>query len=298
MTSQSEIVPAAFALADLFAPGPARIEADAGVAAPVYATLLGPFALQRDGAPLRLGRTGSVLELCRYLIAHAGRPVPRDELLELLWPAVDPGQSGHRLHVTVSELRRLVDRPGTRASLVALVDDCYLLDGRAVLSDCDLFERRYHRGRAFVAAGDREGAAAAFGEALALYRGDYMADHPYAEWTQLRRAHFVERRLDALTYLCEHAAARGDLASVEEHARSILAVDRLRERAHRQLMRRHYRLGQRGCAVRQYRDLVVLLGRELGVRPSPLTERLHTAIVADSELPDEPALFVGPRGGG
>jgi len=58
---------------------------------------------------LSLGHNKHVLELCRYLIAHAGRATPRDELRDLLWPEVEPEQALHRLHVTISRLRHLVD---------------------------------------------------------------------------------------------------------------------------------------------------------------------------------------------
>ena len=108
-----------------------------------------------------------------------------------------------------------------------------------------------------------------------------------AEWTHQARAHFVERRLSALDLLAEHAADRGDLASVLEYGTEILEIDGLRERAHRQLMRAHLALGQRACALRQYQLCVELLERELGVEPSHLTRQLHDSIRADAELPPE-----------
>jgi DNA-binding SARP family transcriptional activator len=93
--------------------------------------------------------------------------------------------------------------------------------------------------------------------------------------------------LSALTALCDYAAQRRDYGTVEEHARAILAVDNLREQAHRHLMRAHYFLGQRAAAIRQYRACQADLQRELGVAPSLLTQQLHEAICHDRELPAE-----------
>ena len=67
-------------------------------------------------------------------------------------------------------------------------------------------------------------------------------------------------------------------------------IDNLRERSHRHLMRSHYRLGQRACAVRQYRTCARLLADELGLRPSHETQQLFAAIRDDAELPDEAPL--------
>src|SRR5262245_38069312 len=56
---------------------------------PLYATFFGSFALYRAGERLPVDQTRACLELCRYLIGQGGRLVPREELLEVLWPKVD-----------------------------------------------------------------------------------------------------------------------------------------------------------------------------------------------------------------
>ena len=254
---------------------------------PLYATFFGSFAIFRSGTRLPLGQSRSVGELCRYLIARNGEPVQRDEIVELLWPDAEPDRALHRLHVAVSGLRRVLDEPGAARSLVQLEDERYMIDGDAVTTDCALFEARYREGRALFSRSEPDRGAVALRAALRLYRGDYLSDQCYAEWTHQARAHFVERRLSALDLLAEHAGDRGDLASVLEYGTEILEIDGLRERAHRQLMRAHLALGQRACALRQYQLCVELLERELGVEPSHLTRQLHDAIRADAELPPE-----------
>jgi two-component SAPR family response regulator len=98
--------------------------------------------------------------------------------------------------------------------------------------------------------GCRSEAATAFRVALATYQGDYVADDPYAEWAREQRMHFSERLLNALTFLADDAWQERNLTGLVEYARQVLEVDELRERAHRHLMRAHYMLGQRACAVR------------------------------------------------
>ena len=97
-----------------------------------------------------------------------------------------------------------------------------------------------------------------------------------------------KHRLGVVSVLADLSLHQRDLSTAMDYAQVQLAADSLRERAHRQLMRAHYLLGQRACAVRQYDCCVELLKREMGVRPSLLTRELRDAIVSDSPLPDGP----------
>jgi DNA-binding SARP family transcriptional activator len=258
---------------------------------PLYATFFGRFAIFRAGERLHLGQSRAVVELCRYLIARSGEPVQREEIIELLWPDAEPERALHRLHVAVSGLRRILDAPGAVKSVIQLEDERYTIADEAITTDCALFEARYREGRTLLSRPDGATGAASLRAALSLYRGDYLSDQCYAEWTHQARAHFMERRLSALTLLTEYAANSGDLAGVLEHATEILEIDGLRERAHRHLMRAHLALGQRACAIRQYQTCTELLEQELGVEPSRLTRQLYEAIRVDSELPPEVRLL-------
>jgi LuxR family transcriptional regulator, maltose regulon positive regulatory protein len=256
----------------------------------LYATFFGKFALYRGSSPVALGHNRAVLELCRYLVACAGQRVPRDVLLDLLWPDVPVDLALHRLHVAVSALRGLLGET-RKDPLIQLDDQCYSVPALSVTTDCELFEQAYHRGKICLSHGDAPGAAAAFRGALELYQGDYLADNLYAEWTFVRRAHFVERRLSALTFLCEHAASQHDLSAVIDYATQILDIDNLRERSHRYLMRAYYAMGQRACALRQYKSCAEILQKELGAPPSRQTQELFEAISQDLPLPDETPMF-------
>ena len=249
----------------------------------LFASYFGRFSLRRDGVAYSFGQGRSVLELGRYLIARAGGLVARDELAELLWPEADPSQSAHRLHVAISKLRLLL-----RAYLPVHFDgQNYSVPAGAVTTDCAQFDERYAHGMAELAGGSRAQGAAALQSALALYTGDYLEDARYADWTISPRSHYAERRIMALTYLCEYASAERDLAAVLEVGGRIVELDALRERAHRQLMAAHYRLGQRAISILQYRRCEEALARELNTRPSRETQRLYEAICTDTPLPVE-----------
>jgi DNA-binding SARP family transcriptional activator len=257
--------------------------------ATIYARCLGGFAIYRGDLELNIGKSRAAQEICRYLIAHAGRRVSSEDLIELVWPNADAELAAHRLHVAVSTLRHALESAGARPSLIHFDEGAYFISSNDVVTDCDLFNRWYDAAKAHIHRGDMTSATSAFKKALALYQGDYFSDIPYAEWTHDARAHYIERRLSALTFLCEHAERAGDFLEVAECARAILSIDDLREIAHRHLMRAHYHLGQRGVAIRQFRICCELLEKELGVTPSRLTRALYEAIRDDNQLPADSA---------
>jgi DNA-binding SARP family transcriptional activator len=87
--------------------------------------------------------------------------------------------------------------------------------------------------------------------------------------------------------MSEHALAAGAFDMAIEYSRQILQTDNLRERAHRDLMRAHYHIGERARAIQQYHRCAEALRTELGTTPSLPTRRLHQAICNDSQLPPE-----------
>ena len=56
------------------------------------------------------------------------------------------------------------------------------------------------------------------------------------------------------------------------------------EEAHRELMRCHAALGERGRALRHYEELVELLDEQLGTPPAPETSALHERLRAGKEV--------------
>lgn len=260
---------------------------------PLYAQFLGSFALMRDGASWPLGRSRAVVELCCYLLGHVGQYVARDELLELLWPDADPRSAVHRLHVAVSGVRTLLGSASSAGGgIVRLDNDRYMVPKHAVRTDFAEFDRLYEHAASAITRCEAVQAADALKAALVLYRGDYLADYPYADWASPPRAHFAERRLNALAFLCEHALSQGNWSRALDLAQRQLDFDGLRERALRDLMRAHYALGQRGLAIRAYLKSTKQLEQEFGVRPSRQTQRLYDAVCGDLPMTPEPAFHL------
>ncbi|HEV2093306.1 MAG TPA: AAA family ATPase, partial [Rubrobacter sp.] len=259
-------------------------------------TLLGAPRVEHGGVPVEVD-TRKAIALVAYL-AVTGRRHTRDALAGLLWPEYNQARSRAALRRTLSSLKEArsegwlrVDRDG-----VDLARDGVSVDVdrfRGLLAEC----RAHGHPEAEVCAECLPPLA----EAAALHRDDFMAGFglrdsvAFDDW-QFFQAEGLRRELaGALERLARGLAARGEWEAAIAHARRWLALDPLHEPAHRLLLALYAWSGQRAAALRQYRECVRILGKELGVAPLEETTGLYRA-VQENAPPPPPALSEpGPR---
>ena len=73
--------------------------------------------------------------------------------------------------------------------------------------------------------------------------------------------------------------SRGSLQAAVEAYQQLVTLDPYREPAHRELMRCHFRLGDRVAAIKQYQTCVQILRDDLGLSPTSETEELYLQII-------------------
>ncbi len=174
-------------------------------------------------------------DLVKLLALAPGHRLPRDEVLEALWPKLGTDAAAANLHKAASHARRAL---GDRRAIVLSGGVVELAPAAEVTTDVDRFE-----------SGDE-----------AAYRGDLLPDEPYADWTLGPRAGLRERRLALL-----RSQGRWE---------DVLREDPADEEAHRALMRRRAASGDRPGAARQFRLLREELSR-LGLEPGAETLALQ-----------------------
>jgi predicted ATPase/Tfp pilus assembly protein PilF len=121
------------------------------------------------------------------------------------------------------------------------------------------------------------GDAASLEQAVSLYRGPLL-ESCAEPWAFEERQSREQAYLGAVETLAAHARAAGDRAAAERHLRRAVTVDPLRETAHRALMETLAAGGNYGAALLTYRELRLLLHREIHVEPDPATTALFHAL--------------------
>ena len=181
----------------------------------------------------------------------------RSTLAGRLRPDVGEESARKTLRDAVYELRRVLG-PDGRDAIVATRDQVGLEPAQV---RADLWEFRRH-----VAAGELEAAVEGrMGELLAGMDADWVL--------RAREEHAAELG-GVLGSLAEQAEDDGDVDAAVRWTRRRLEIEPLAEEAHRDLIRRLARGGDRPAALTAATALAERLRRELGVPPAPETRAL------------------------
>jgi pimeloyl-ACP methyl ester carboxylesterase/DNA-binding SARP family transcriptional activator len=225
---------------------PARRHRDVRIAT------MGGFRVSIDGEPVPASAWGSrqARLVCKRLAVAVDRPVPREELADLLWPdELDPAKRSARLSVVLSNVRRVLG-----GGLVA-DRDAVRLDLGAVTVDLAAVHEA-------MAAGDDLALTAA-------HSGPILPEDAYEDWAIAARERVASAVVSARRRLATEAEAGERWDDVVEHARAVLELDGFDERAHELLVLSLVAAGRRGeaqVAAERYRERMA----ELGVPPRDL----------------------------
>jgi DNA-binding SARP family transcriptional activator len=211
-------------------------------------------------------RTGQLL---KYLVAERHRVVQVDEIGESIWPRADFAVGGSVRYYVHALRRRIEPQRGRRERSAFVVSHAggYRLNLDRVEVDADELEAHTTAGLA-LAKVDPERATAEIEQGLALYRGDFLAELPYAEWamTERHRLHdLVCMGLRSLANLRLEEGLVDDAARWLERLGTLQPYD---EEVHRRLIELDIARGRRSDAVRRYDVLRSRMRRTFGQNPS------------------------------
>jgi DNA-binding SARP family transcriptional activator len=243
--------------------------------------LLGRFRVSvgRRTIPDDRWRRRKPAALLKLLALAPGHRLQREQLMDLLWPELDPPAAAANLRKALYHARHALDGD-EGALLVASRGELLSLPLEQLWVDVDEF-------LAAVARARRKGEPNAYAQAIEIYGDGLLPEDRYDEWAIERREELHRELLAILEELAAILEARGDLDSAARTVRRLVADEPLREEGHLWLMRLHALAGRRGDALRDYERLRELLAAELHAEPSPEAQRLFEEIRASQGLAPE-----------
>jgi DNA-binding SARP family transcriptional activator len=242
---------------------------------------LGPFELAIDGEPLPMARftRQKAIKALQYLVAHHGRPVSREALMEVLWPGADPRTSARNLRVILHDLRRALDPGFTGFERIRNAGETLILDGTHLWVDAEEFVAAVREAETYAGGGRGDLALRSAARAFDLYRGDFLAGATITGgWAVICREQLRELFFSAARLSIEHHVRRGEFAAGIAVCWRGLELEPSREDLHYWLIRLFADAGRRDDALRQYRACRRVLRRDLGVAPGPEIEALHQTL--------------------
>ncbi len=251
---------------------------------PLKVQLMGDFALWRDGelVPDTAWQRPIVRRLFQYFALHRTEALPRDRILDDLWPQAKPEKAWATFRTVYSRLRHVLDpymRPKSPSRYVAVEGETYRFDPYDVVHvDVEAFEAAVYRTLSVAGEADIPPLSDELLTALAEWK-PLLPELPYTEWLLTARERLNELYMEGCLYAARAFLAHGRPGEAVNWARRAVQVAPWLEEGYQALMRAYARQGQRGLALKTYEEALTALRRELDAPPSPLTrwlvERLH-----------------------
>jgi DNA-binding SARP family transcriptional activator len=235
----------------------ADVIANPSLRTPWRLSLLGAWQLTGADRPVEVGPNGQRLFA---LLAIRG-PCDRSYVAGTLWPDCSDPRAKGNLRATLSRLHRR-----------RLAEVLHFANGALSLRmDVDVDVRALLATASGILAGTLHAPCRSLLPALT---GNALLLGWYEDWVLHERERLQSMCLRALELLASRTLAEGDAPAAVEAALAAVAMDPLRESAHRAVIRGHLAEGNPTEAQRQLCRLRGLLRDEFGAAPSPLTTGL------------------------
>jgi DNA-binding SARP family transcriptional activator len=235
--------------------------------------LLGPFEACQDGRIVDAAIRRQERCLLGALLLDAGRVVPIDRLIDLLWDGDPPASARGTVHTYVGRLRKAFGPYGVRIETRGVG---YRVDATGHTVDVARFTRLVDAAAAAPRPAER---ARHLDAALGLWRGPLMSDVADDRLRARLGAALEEMRLAGVELRAE---ARLDMRLPNRVVTDLapLAVEfPTRERLVGLLMTAQVRCGRVADALELYRQTRQVLVDELGLEPGPDLQSLHERIL-------------------
>ena len=279
----------------------------------LYVRLLGEFEAARDEnfhQPIEWPRK-QTQQLFKLLISQRGEIFSQDQLIDMIFPKLDPQNAIKNLHKRISELRSALEPNRPKGQSSQYVESPSQGNYRfSPETDCRIdiehFDTLSQQAERLADQGDFTASLKKFDDALEIYRGDYLREDLYEEWAQALRSRLRERHINTLF---GYAEALIQLAHNED---AIAICKRImdeipgHEDAYALKMRAHYYAGESQKSLATYEQCERALKIELGLTPSPEIHALYIEILngtlpklrpaVPNNLPRAMSSFVGRTG--
>lgn len=211
-------------------------------------------------------------DLLRYFVVFRRKQIPSDILCEIFWQDMEEKYAKMNLQSTVHMLRAFFGK-----DIITFQNGNYCFDPLGIVEfDADKFENLIQLSRSTQDIAKKK---SALEEAIALYKGDFMVENLYEDWTIQFREYYRDLYVQALMDLAQILINENILTEAIEALKNALNNDPFNETAALMLMKTYLKKGCPSEAVKIYRKFSEILNKELQIKPSKEMTQLYEAII-------------------
>ena len=254
------------------------LESDTKAELKVYT--LGQFNLELNGEEIsdNWGRDKAIQLFQFFIIARNRMALHKEQIIDRLWE--DAGTDQH-FKVALHEIKKVLEpkkNAKTQTKFIQRQGSSYKLDMEKIWIDNQAMKSLVEIGNN-VSEDQPELAIFAYQSAIRLYKGIFLPNRMYEDWTSSERDNLQMLALGAHVSLAElmlKDQAKESIRLTEE----ALNIDETWEEAYRIQMQAHMIHGNRPQAIRTFERCKRVLNQEFGIDPLPMTTKLISNIKA------------------
>ncbi|OKL37861.1 response regulator [Domibacillus mangrovi] len=250
-----------------------QLEPEQQTASSLKIQCLGEFMVYCNNQPITW-KTSKVRELFAFFTTHYNLPVHRDTIIDNLWPNIDYSKAKIQLHTTISYLRKSLASIGY-SDVLLFSNECYVLQLNNFHCDSLELEQLVDKNELI---GDHN--IGRFQAAVQSYYGDYMEKTDY-QWAIVKARMLRDKLTLLLQRLIDYYTATHQLKERQYSLILLLHYNPYSEKTLQQLMQHYYDTGNRGSAIKVFREFKERLLDELGILPDRITMELYAQIIRE-----------------
>jgi LuxR family maltose regulon positive regulatory protein len=259
----------------------------------IYVQTLGRFQLFRGQLPVEEKEWDrrQPKQLLKAIIAHGGQNVPKDLLIEELWPDERPKASETAFDITLHRLRRTLEPKMERdfgSSYIHLNDGVIFLDPELCKLDINEFLSLSKEGERKEKKENIKDALSFYVKATEQYQGDFLLEDLYCQWIEMKREELRVKYVALLYKIGELYERQGGLRKAISFYKSSIQKDPLLEEAYQRLMVLYSQQKKRNEAIRAYEECKKALWDGLNTELDEVTIALYNRIL------ETPSSFLDP----
>lgn len=250
-------------------------------AADIQVQTLGNFQVWREGHLLTSKDWGrdKTIQLFQFLVmARQRKALHKEQIMDRLWEEEGDDQN---FKVALHGINKALEpnrKSHSEARYITRQGLAYQLNTEGVWIDSHAFESLIAIGNQALTE-ESKMAKKAYVEAMSLYKGIYLPERIYEDWSCDERERLQVLALGAIITLAELTLQDNPLESIRLSQQALL-IDAAWEDAYRIQMEAYFMKGNRPMAIKTFQQCERVLEEEMGIEPLPETKRLYRKIMA------------------
>jgi len=253
----------------------------------MHIQMLSEFVVNIDGVIVDEWESEKTKSVLKYLISRRNQICLNEQIIANIWPNNDftEKKAMTLLRGRIYNARKALE-PGQKPS-GKFIETCsggYMFSTDNCNIDLNAFEHHLALAEQYFQQLNLDAAMAEFEQAIQWYKGDFLEENLYSEWTTEVRKKYQQDYFIALLGLAECKAQHTFYPEAVGLCEKALKKDPLREDVLRKAMIYSFIQGNSNKAKSMYQDFVKLLEKEFSDdhrEPDPLTKKLFDQVNKD-----------------